>query len=89
MAEQQSTDDQQAKERLGSAGWRRRTAVVNLMEITIGQRISIADDAVGEVVDNPRDGSWIIVRYLESPADESKVGQEEPVFAEDVVGMVE
>ena len=89
MAEQQSTDEQLTKERLGTAGWRRRSAVVNLMDIVVGDRISIADDAVGEVVANPRDGSWVIVRYLKSPADESKVGQEEPVFAEDVTGMVE
>ena len=89
MAEQQSTDEQQQKERLGSAGWRRRNAVVNLMEIVVGDRIVIAEDALGEVVDNPRDGSWVIVRYLTCPEDESKVGQEEPVFAEDVVGMAE
>ncbi len=62
--------------------------MVNLMEVEIGQKLSLVDDAIGEVVDNPRDGSWIIVKYIESPADASKVGQEEPVFAEDVRGTV-
>ena len=87
MAEEQKTD-RPAEERRGEAGWRRRSILVNLMDLTVGEKVSLVDDAVGEVVENPRDGSWVIIKYLESPTDEAKVGKEEPVFAEDVFGTL-
>ncbi len=87
MAEEQKID-RPAEERNGQSGWRRRSTLVNLMNLAVGEKVSLADDAVGEVVENPRDGSWVILKYLQSPADEAKVGKEEPVFAEDVLGML-
>lgn len=88
MAKDQSSEHKE-EERQGAAGWRRRSNLINLMEIETGAHISLPDDAIGVVVDNPRDGSWIIAKYVESPQDPAKVGQEEPIFAEDVLGIVE
>tara|TARA_Y100000590_G_C15611500_1_gene973997 strand:+ start:279 stop:464 length:186 start_codon:yes stop_codon:yes gene_type:complete len=59
------------------------------MEIAIGDHIALSEDAVALVTDNPRDGSWIIAKYVECPADPGKVGEEEPIFAEDVQGTVD
>ena len=87
MAEEQKID-RPAEERRGEAGWRRRSTLVNLMDLAVGDKVSLADDAIGEVVENPRDGSWVILKYLQSPTDEAKVGKEEPVFAEDVLGLL-
>ncbi|MDE2838105.1 MAG: hypothetical protein OXL97_11465 [Chloroflexota bacterium] len=88
MSDEHSAE-QQNSERLAASDAMRRSIVVNLMELEVGVRVSLIEDAVAEVVDNPRDGSWIIVRYLESPSDPSKVGSEEPVFAADVLGTAE
>ena len=83
------TAEQQDRERLAASDAMRRGIVVNLMEIRVGQRVSLIDDVIAEVVDNPRDGSWIVVKYLESPSDPSRVGSEEPVFAADISGIIE
>ena len=46
------------------------------------------NSATGEVVGNPKDGSWIFLRYETSP-DPAEVGTEGLVFADDVVEIVE
>jgi len=58
-----------------------------LHELERGTRLALKDGATVEVVDNPKDGSWIYVRHL-APAGEA-VGAEELVFAEDVVEVLE
>ena len=88
MADERSAE-QRNSERLGASEAMRRSIVVNLMELKVGERVSLVDDAIAEVVDNPRDGSWIIVKYIESPSDPSKIDSEEPVFAADVFGIVD
>jgi hypothetical protein len=58
----------------------------NLLALEPGARVRLSGDALGEVVRNPRDGAWLLVRYLTSPADPSLEGSEELVFADDVIG---
>jgi hypothetical protein len=43
------------------------------------------DGSVCEIVSNPNDGVWIFARYVEAPRDPALVGQEEMIFAQDVV----
>ncbi len=62
---------------------------VILTNLPIGQRVRLRDGAVAEVVANPRDGGWVRVRYVESPADPASVGTEDMAFATDVVGVLE
>jgi hypothetical protein len=38
-----------------------------------------------EIVSNPRDGVWLFGRYLASADDPGMVGEEEMIFAHDVV----
>ena len=58
--------------------------MVNLIELTPGTRLSLTNGLVAEVVDNPRDGMWVIVRYLGSSGDESQSNEEEMIFAQDI-----
>ncbi|MGE3926313.1 MAG: hypothetical protein AB7G13_25575 [Lautropia sp.] len=60
---------------------------INLLELEPGIRVILSDGATAEIVDNPRDGMWVICRYLSHPSDPSLVtGSERPVFAQDIVG---
>jgi hypothetical protein len=58
---------------------------INIRALLPGTRITLADGTVAEVVSNPADGVWLFARYLESPRDPALIGQEEMVFAADVV----
>jgi hypothetical protein len=58
---------------------------INVRTLPPGTRIALADGAVGEIVSNPADGVWLFARYLESPRDPALIGQEEMIFAQDVV----
>jgi hypothetical protein len=58
---------------------------INIRDLPPGTRITLTDGAVAEIVSNPADGAWIFARYIESPRDPALVGQEEMIFAQDVV----
>jgi hypothetical protein len=61
---------------------------VILRNLPVGTKVSIRGGAVAEVTANPQDGGWIYVKFLESPADPSKVGEEELVFCTEVLSVV-
>jgi hypothetical protein len=63
------------------------TGPVNVRDLAAGTSIVLVDGAEAEIVDNPRDGVWLFARYLSSPRDPKLVGQEEMIFAQDVVGV--
>ena len=58
---------------------------VNIRDLPPGTRIALMDGAIAEIVSNPADGVWLFARYIESPKDPALVGQEEMIFAQDVV----
>jgi hypothetical protein len=58
---------------------------INIRALAPGTRIILSDGAAAEVVSNPADGVWLFARYLTSPRDPALVGQEEMIFAADVV----
>lgn len=60
---------------------------VNIRDLAPGTSVVLANGAKAEIVDNPRDGVWLFARYLSSPADLTLVGQEEMIFAQDVVAV--
>ena len=62
--------------------------IVNLMDIETGQAVRLSNDATVEVVSNPRDGVWLFVRYLSNPDDPEQVGEEDMVFAQDIVEVL-
>jgi len=60
---------------------------INIRDLAPGTSLVLADGAEAEIVDNPRDGIWLFARYLSSPRDPTQVGQEEMIFAQDVVAL--
>ena len=60
---------------------------IHIRTLVPGTSIVLADGAVAEIVSNPADGVWLFARYLESPRDPALVGQEEMIFAQDVVAI--
>lgn len=63
--------------------------IVNIRQLPAGTRIALADGAVAEIVSNPGDGVWVFARCVSSPGDPSRVGEEEMIFAQDVVEVRE
>ena len=58
---------------------------INIRALAPGTHITLADGAEAEIVSNPADGVWLFARYLTSPREPALVGQEEMIFAGDVV----
>jgi hypothetical protein len=48
-----------------------------------GAKVTLINGAVGEVVANPHDGGWVLVKFEKHPQAD-KVGQEEFVFFNEV-----
>ncbi len=58
---------------------------INLVDLQPGVRVRMAGGALAEIVENPQDGFWLIVRYLDHPAGPALVDAgEQQVFATDV-----
>jgi hypothetical protein len=63
------------------------SAPINVRDLVPGTAVVLAGGAVAEIVTNPGDGMWLFARYLSSPSDPALVGQEEMIFAPDVVAL--
>jgi len=59
--------------------------MVNVLELEPGAQIRLVDQRTAEVVSNPRDGVWVLIRYLSVPDNPAQTGTEELVFAENVL----
>jgi hypothetical protein len=60
---------------------------INVRTLIPGTRVALVDGAVAEIVSNPADGVWLFARYVASPRDPALVGQEDMIFAQDVVSV--
>jgi hypothetical protein len=58
---------------------------VNIRLLAAGTRVALVDGATAEIVSNPLYGVWVFARYLTSPDDPARVGNEEMIFAQDIV----
>ena len=63
------------------------SAPINIRDLAPGILVVLGNGAEAEIVDNPRDGMWLLARYLSSPRDATLVGQEDMIFAQDVVAI--
>ena len=61
----------------------------SVLDLPAGTRVQLVNEATVEVVANPRDGMWIMVRYISSLADPSQEGAEELIFVEDIVAVLQ
>jgi ABC-type glycerol-3-phosphate transport system substrate-binding protein len=62
--------------------------IVNLITIQEGATISTISGATAEVVNNPKDGVWVFVKYLTSPEEPELVGTEDMIFAPDIAEVL-
>jgi len=62
--------------------------VFAIQELDPGRKIKLKGGILAEVKDNPRDGSWLVVRYLSAPEDPAAAGREELASAEDVIELL-
>ena len=60
---------------------------INVRDLAPGTSVVLTGGAEAEIIDNPKDGVWLFARYLSSPRDPVLVGQEEMIFAQDVVAV--
>ena len=60
--------------------------MIDVMPITGGTKLKIANGALAEVVENMNDGQWLMIRYL-AARDEALIGEEELCHASDVVAF--
>jgi hypothetical protein len=63
------------------------SAPINVRDLAPGTSVVLLDGAVAEIVTNPGDGMWLFARYIASSRDPALVGQEEMIFAPDVVAV--
>jgi hypothetical protein len=61
------------------------TEPINIRLLGPGVRVALSDGATAEIVSNPLDGVWVFARYLSAPDDPAKIGNEEMIFAQDIV----
>jgi len=57
---------------------------INVRDLAAGTTVVLLSGAEAEIIDNPKDGVWLFARYLKAD-DPELVGQEEMIFAQDVV----
>jgi hypothetical protein len=57
---------------------------INIRDLPVGAKVTLEGGAEAEIVDNPKDGVWLFARYLAAD-DPALVGQEEMIFAQDVI----
>ena len=64
------------------------SGIVNVRELAAGTLVRLSSGADAEVVSNPGDGVWVFCRYVACADDPALVGQEEMIFAQDVVELL-
>jgi hypothetical protein len=57
-------------------------------ELPQGIRLNMSDGSVTEVVGNPGDGAWLLVKYVEDTENPERVGEEEHIFYADVTSVI-
>jgi hypothetical protein len=61
------------------------SGIVNVRDLAVGTRVVLGSGAEVEIVANPRDGVWVFVRGVAPEGEPGLVGEEEMIFAQDVV----
>jgi hypothetical protein len=63
------------------------SGIVNVRDLPVGARVILGSGAELEIVSNPGDGVWVFGRYLACADEPDRVGTEEMIFAQEVVGV--
>jgi hypothetical protein len=57
-------------------------------DLAEGLKIKLTTGAIAEIVGNPNDGGWLLVKIVEDSENPANVGQEQAVFYPDVEEVV-
>jgi hypothetical protein len=66
-----------------------RRQPVMLQNLPVGAKVRLRKNVLAEVTGNPKDGSWIFVKYLTHPEDPAQEGTEGLAFADEVLEEVQ
>ena len=82
--------DSEDKERrkIGESGRLEGVLTLDLVAIEQGAKVRLVGGETAEVVENPKDGMWILLRYLDAPDEPGLVGGEDLIFWADVLGVI-
>ncbi len=58
---------------------------VNIRGLPPGTVVALVDGATAEIISNPADGVWVFGKILSAPADPARIGQEDMIFAQDIL----
>ena len=61
---------------------------INVRGLAAGTRVRLASGAEAEIVSNPGDGVWLFGRVVTAADDPRMAGEEEMIFAQDVVEVL-
>ena len=64
-------------------------ADLDLVHLESGAKVRLKDDAVAEVTTNPRDGLWVLGRFMAAPNQPERVGAEDMICLYDIVEIVD
>jgi hypothetical protein len=62
--------------------------MIPVQDLEPGQKVKLKSDAIAEVVQNPKDGIWVMVRYVSSPQQTDLAGKDELVHCDDVAAVL-
>jgi hypothetical protein len=63
---------------------------LNVVDLLPGTCLRTNEGAIVELIENPRDGVWLICKFLQHDAEPDMVSDvEQPVFAQDIVGFAD
>jgi len=51
--------------------------VINVLSLEPGTRVRLVGETIAEIVANPQDGVWLLLRYLAAPGNPDQVGTED------------
>ena len=66
-----------------------RSKPVMLQDLSVGAKVRLRKNVLAEVTGNPKDGSWIFVKYLTHPEDPTQEGTEGLAFADEVLEEIQ
>lgn len=62
--------------------------MIAVQHLDPGTKIKLRGDIIAEIMENPRDGAWLMVRYCDAAADPAAPPRMELAHADDVLEVV-
>jgi hypothetical protein len=62
--------------------------VIAIQDLPPGTRVKLKGGVVAEVVENPQDGMWLLVRRLAAPHSEKPASEDELCHADEVLEVL-